>query len=67
MGSRKIAQYFYSQRQTQVMNEGWTTFWHHRLLNDMYDAGHNDQGILLECLHSISGRGSVQVCQPRHD
>ena len=49
---RKIAQYFYPQRQTQVMNEGWATFWHHRLLNDMYDAGQIDQGILLECLHS---------------
>src|SRR5664279_1214873 len=24
---RKIAQYFYPQRQTQVMNEGWATFW----------------------------------------
>ena len=32
---RKIAQYFYPQRQTQVMNEGWATFWHHRLLNQM--------------------------------
>ena len=30
---RKVAQYFYPQRQTQVMNEGWATFWHHRLLN----------------------------------
>jgi len=49
---RKIAQYFYPQRQTQVMNEGWATFWHHRLINDMYDAGQIDQGILLECLHS---------------
>ena len=49
---RKIAQYFYPQRQTQVMNEGWATFWHHRLINDMYDAGEIDQGILLECLHS---------------
>jgi stage V sporulation protein R len=27
---RKVAQYFYPQRQTQVMNEGWATFWHHR-------------------------------------
>jgi spore cortex formation protein SpoVR/YcgB (stage V sporulation) len=49
---RKIAQYFYPQRQTQVMNEGWATFWHHRLIYDMYDAGQIDQGILLECLHS---------------
>jgi stage V sporulation protein R len=49
---RKIAQYFYPQRQTQVMNEGWATFWHHRLINDMYEAGQIDEGILLECLHS---------------
>ena len=49
---RKVAQYFYPQRQTQVMNEGWATFWHHRLIYDMYDAGQIDQGILLECLHS---------------
>ena len=49
---RKIAQYFYPQRQTQVMNEGWATFWHHRIIYDMYEAGQIDQGILLECLHS---------------
>ncbi len=49
---RKIAQYFYPQRQTQVMNEGWATFWHHRLLNDMYDADQIDDGILMECMHS---------------
>jgi len=49
---RKIAQYFYPQRQTQVMNEGWATFWHHRLINDMYEAGQIDAGILLECMHS---------------
>jgi stage V sporulation protein R len=49
---RKIAQYFYPQRQTQVMNEGWATFWHHRIIYDMYEAGEIDQGILLECMHS---------------
>jgi spore cortex formation protein SpoVR/YcgB (stage V sporulation) len=30
---RKVAQYFYPQRQTKVMNEGWATFWHYTLLN----------------------------------
>ena len=30
---RKIAQYFYPQRQTQVMNEGWATFWHLSLIH----------------------------------
>ncbi len=49
---RKIAQYFYPQRQTKVMNEGWATFWHHRILNDMYDQDQIDEGVLLECMHS---------------
>lgn len=49
---RKIAQYFYPQRQTQVMNEGWATFWHHRLLNQMYDDGHLSDGMMIEWLKS---------------
>lgn len=34
---RKIAQYFYPQRQTQVMNEGWASFWHYTILNKLFD------------------------------
>ena len=49
---RKIAQYFYPQRQTQVMNEGWATFWHHRLLNTMYDDGWLTDGVMIEWLKS---------------
>jgi stage V sporulation protein R len=49
---RKIAQYFYPQRQTQVMNEGWATFWHYTLLNAMYDDGLLADGFMLECLSS---------------
>ena len=49
---RKIAQYFYPQRQTQVMNEGWATFWHHRLLNQMYDDGQLSDGMMIEWLKS---------------
>jgi len=49
---RKIAQYFYPQRQTQVMNEGWATFWHHRLLNEMYDNGFLTDGVMIEWLKS---------------
>jgi spore cortex formation protein SpoVR/YcgB (stage V sporulation) len=47
---RKVAQYFYPQRQMQVMNEGWATFWHYRLLNDLYDDGLVDEGFMLEVL-----------------
>ena len=35
--SRKIAQYFYPQRLTKVMNEGWATFWHYTLINELYN------------------------------
>ena len=49
---RKVAQYFYPQRQTQVMNEGWATFWHHHLLNTMYDDGHLTDGVMIEWLTS---------------
>ncbi len=47
---RKLAQYFYPQRQTQVMNEGWATFWHYTLVNDLYDEGLIDDGYMLEFL-----------------
>ena len=49
---RKIAQYFYPQRQTQVMNEGWATFWHHHLLNTLYDDGYLTDGVMIEWLKS---------------
>lgn len=49
---RKIAQYFYPQRQTQVMNEGWATFWHYTILNTMYDEGLLSDGFMMEFLQS---------------
>ncbi|GEK74626.1 MULTISPECIES: SpoVR family protein [Halomonas] len=49
---RKLAQYFYPQRQTQVMNEGWATFWHYTLMNRLYDDGLVDEGLILEFLQS---------------
>nr|MCU0936175.1 SpoVR family protein [Gammaproteobacteria bacterium] len=49
---RKIAQYFYPQRQTQVMNEGWATFWHYTLLNALYEEGRLTDGFMLEFLTS---------------
>ena len=32
------------------MNEGWATFWHHKLLNTLYDDGHLSDGTMLEWL-----------------
>ncbi|MES2771761.1 MAG: SpoVR family protein, partial [Pseudomonadota bacterium] len=49
---RKIGQYFYPQRQTQVMNEGWATFWHYTLLNTLYDEGRLSDGFMLEFLQT---------------
>ncbi|MFN3579861.1 MAG: SpoVR family protein [Pseudomonas sp.] len=49
---RKVAQYFYPQRQTQVMNEGWATFWHYTLLNHLYDEGKVTEGFMIEFLTS---------------
>ena len=49
---RKIAQYFYPQRQTQVMNEGWASFWHYTLLNELYDRGLVTDGFMMEFLTS---------------
>ncbi|MFN3586341.1 MAG: SpoVR family protein [Moraxellaceae bacterium] len=60
---RKIAQYFYPQRQTQVMNEGWATFWHYTLLNRLYDKGLVTDGFMLEFLQSHT----AVVYQPGFD
>ncbi|MDQ9169285.1 SpoVR family protein [Oxalobacteraceae bacterium R-40] len=49
---RKISQYFYPQRQTQVMNEGWATFWHYTILNQLYDEGLVGDGFMMEFLQS---------------
>jgi stage V sporulation protein R len=49
---RKIAQYFYPQRQTQLMNEGWACFWHYTLLHQLYDEGLVGDGFMLEFLQS---------------
>jgi len=52
---RKISQYFYPQRLTKVMNEGWATFWHYTIVNDMYDRGLVTDGFMLEFLQSHTG------------
>ena len=49
---RKLAQYFYPQAQTKVMNEGWATFWHYTILNRLHEKGLVDDGFMLEFLKS---------------
>ena len=60
---RKIAQYFYPQRQTKIMNEGWATFMHYNLMNDLYDEGLVTEGTILEFLQSHSN----VIYQPEFD
>ena len=58
---RKLAQYFYPQAQTKVMNEGWACFWHYTLINHLYRNRRVDDGFMLEFLQShtnvVSQRG----------
>lgn len=60
---RKIAQYFYPQMQTQLMNEGWATFTHYTILNELWDRGKITEGAYLEAIQSHSG----VVFQPDYD
>jgi stage V sporulation protein R len=36
---RNVAQYFYPQRQTKMMNEGCATYTHHRILGRLHEQG----------------------------
>jgi spore cortex formation protein SpoVR/YcgB (stage V sporulation) len=60
---RMMAQYFYPQRQTKMMNEGCATFCHYEILNRLYDEGLIGEGAMLEFLHS---HASV-IFQPRFE
>ncbi len=41
-------QYFYPQIQTKVMNEGWASFWHYTIMDDLYDLDLIDDGMRME-------------------
>ncbi len=60
---RVIAQYFYPQRQTKVMNEGCATFVHYTIINRLFDQGRISEGAMLELLKSHSN----VVFQPAFD
>jgi stage V sporulation protein R len=60
---RNIAQYFFPQRQTKVMNEGCATWVHYKIMNRLYDQGKIGDGAMLEFIASHS---SV-VFQPDFD
>jgi stage V sporulation protein R len=49
---RLIAQYFYPQQQTKVMNEGCATYCHYRIMNILHEKGQISDGSFLEFLTS---------------
>lgn len=49
---RYFAQYLYPQICTKTMNEGWASFWHYTLVNDLYDEGYLNEGQMLEILEN---------------
>ncbi len=60
---RKMGQYFYPQKQTQVMNEGWATFWHYTILNHLYDDGLVTDRFMMEFLQNHTN----VVAQPSYN
>lgn len=60
---RKIAQYFYPQKQTQVMNEGWASFWHHAICTVAYHKGYITTGQYMEIITSHTG----VIAQPAYN
>jgi stage V sporulation protein R len=49
---RHIAQYFYPQSQTKVMNEGTATYVHYRIMTRLHENGQISDGNFLEFLQS---------------
>ncbi|MDP2593766.1 MAG: SpoVR family protein [bacterium] len=60
---RMVSQYFYPQKQLQMMNEGCACFVHYRIMHRLHEKGLITEGNMLEFLHSHS---SV-VFQPGFD
>lgn len=52
---RKISQYFYPQYQTKLMNEGCATYFHYKIVHDLYDEGIIDDGAILEFYENHTG------------
>jgi stage V sporulation protein R len=60
---RHIAQYFYPQSQTKVMNEGTATYVHYRIMTRLHEQGQISEGNFLEFLQSHTN----VVFQPEFD
>jgi stage V sporulation protein R len=63
---RKVNQYFYPQRQTKLMNEGWATFTHYYIMNRLWENGQLSDGNYLEFIHSHSGVLTQRTYKSKH-
>jgi stage V sporulation protein R len=52
---RHIAQYFYPQKQTKVMNEGCATYVHYVIMNRLYDKKILTEGQMIDFFSSHAG------------
>lgn len=52
--NRKIAEYFYPQRKTKILHEGWATFIEQQVFNELFNRGHIDEGGYMEFLRDHS-------------
>jgi stage V sporulation protein R len=52
---RQVAQYFYPQKQTKMMNEGCATFVHYHIMNRLHETGFLDDGAMMEFFQSHTG------------
>ncbi len=52
---RRIAQYFYPQMQTKMMNEGFACFIHYNMMYSLYEEKLVDDGFMLEFIESHTG------------
>jgi len=60
---RHVAQYFYPQKQTKMMNEGCATFVHYHVMNRLHQTGFLNDGAMMEFFQSHTGA----VFQPDFD
>lgn len=60
---RKVSQYFYPQRQTKLINEGFATFIHYEIMNRLWEKGLITEGSYLEFIQSHTN----VVMQPPFD
>lgn len=51
----ELSQYFKPQRMTQLLNEGFATYVHNKIMDEMYDMGLMDYGMEMEFKNSNAG------------